>query len=178
MVYYGLKLFKETKMAEISRLWDIMDFEDKLDIKLLYKRPRVDYRISEYVFDYINKNVLEPNKLVLDGNYEICSSFTFYDNERFKYFDDTSFDTEDTKYSISKISNRTENGKKYKNISISCYSIELTENIKPKDYANIVYDMIGAFFVNKYKKITKQTMDNNKVGMDYGFIEKFKYRRK
>ena len=153
-------------MVEISRLWDILDFEDRLDIKLLYKRPRVDYRISEYVFDYIDKNILKTNKIMQAGNFKICLAFTFYDKKHFKYFDNTAFDTQDTKYSISRTSNR---------IGISCYSIGITEKIKPKDYANIVYDMIGAFLVENYKKITKETMDNNKDGMDYRFIEKFKF---
>jgi hypothetical protein len=171
----NLNFRRRQNMAEVSRLWDIMDFDYKLNIKLLYKRPRVDYRISEYIFDYINKNVLEPNKIMQDGNYDICLSFTFFDKDHFKYFDDLPFDTEDTKYSVSKISNRTENGIKYKDISISCYSIELTENIKPKEYASIVYDMIGSFLVSKYKKITKEIMNNNKKGIEYEFIEKFIY---
>jgi hypothetical protein len=162
-------------MVEISRLWDIMDFEDKLDMNLLYKRPRVDYRISKYVFDYINKNILEKNKIMQNENYDICLSFAFYDKNHFKYFDDIPFDTDNTKYSVSKISNRTANGIKYKEILICCYSTELTENIEPKEYANIVYDMIGAFLVSKYTKTTKEIMDENKTGMDYEFIEKYKF---
>ena len=58
---------------------------------------------------------------------------------------------------------------------IFCYSTELTEKITPKEYANIVYDMMGAFLTSKYKKITKETMDKNRKGMDYNLIESFKF---
>jgi hypothetical protein len=162
-------------MVEISRLWDILDFESKLDLKLLYKRPRVDYRISEYVFDFINKNILKPNKIMDTGNYSVCLSFCFYDTELLKCFDDTAYDTEDTKYSLTKISNRTENGIKYKDIMIVCYSIKLNENISPKEYADIVYEMAGAFLIGKYKKITKEIMDKYKNEMDNNYIESFRF---
>jgi hypothetical protein len=163
------------KMFEITRLWDIMDFEDKLDLNLLYKRPRIDYRISEYVFDYINKTILEPNKIMQTGNYEICLSFCFYDKEIYKYFDCTPYDTMDTKYSLDKVKNRTENGIKYKSIWIGCYSTKLTENIKPMEYAEIVYEMVGAFLINEFKKITKEKLDGNKNGMDKNIINGFKF---
>jgi len=163
-------------MAKILRLWDIMDDIDlKLDLNLLYKRPRVDYRISEYVFEYINKTILEPKKIMDTGNYEICLAFSFYDKNIYKYFDDNVYNTDDTKYSLTPISSMTKNGIKYKCIWIGCYSIKNNEKIVPKEYASISYDMIGAFLVNKFKKITKEIMDNNKNGMDMNFIEKFEF---
>jgi hypothetical protein len=96
------------------------------------------------------------------GNYSVCLSFCFYD-------------TEDTKYSLTKISNRTENGIKYKDIMIVCYSIKLNENITPKEYADIVYEMVGAFLIDKYKKITKEIIDKYKNEMDNNYIESFKF---
>jgi hypothetical protein len=161
-------------MFEVSRLWDILDFDNKLDIKLLYKRPRIDYRISEYIVDYINKTILEPNKIMQTGNYDICLSFAFYQAEYHRFHEYNIFDTENTKYSLH-LSNRTENGIKYKDIWIGCYSTDLTEDIKPKSYASIVYDMIGVFLTNKYKKITKEIMDNNRNGIDNNYIKNFKF---
>jgi hypothetical protein len=46
----------------------------------------------------------------------------------------------------------TENGIKYKVIQLFCRSTEITENIQPKEYAHIVYDMVGAFLTGQYKK--------------------------
>ncbi|MDR2771674.1 MAG: hypothetical protein LBB57_06520 [Clostridiales Family XIII bacterium] len=58
---------------------------------------------------------------------------------------------------------------------IFCYSTELTEEITPKEYANIVYDMMGAFLTSKYKKITGGKMDENRKGIDYDLIESFEF---
>jgi hypothetical protein len=162
------------KMIKIDRLWDISDFDLEPRLEILYKRPRIDYRISEYIFDYINKNILEPNKIMQTGNYSICLSFAFYHKNEQRYFEDNSYNTETAKYD-SETSNITEDGIKYKNIQLFCYSTEMDENIKPKEYANIVYDMIGIFLIRQYKKITKKIMDKNKTGMDYSYIEKYKY---
>jgi hypothetical protein len=161
-------------MIEISRVWDISDSDLEQRIEILYKRPRIDYRISEYVFDYINKNILEPNNVMQKGDYSISISLNIYYEGKQKYFDDSVYNTKNSKYN-SVIKNRTENGKKYKEIYLFCYSTEINENLKPKEYANFVYDLIGSFLVKEYKKITKEMMDKNKIGMNYKFIEKFRF---
>jgi hypothetical protein len=107
-------------------------------------------------------------------DYNICLSFAFYYKDEQKYFDDNPYNTENTKYSF-KLANVTENSVKNKIVQLFCVSTGINEKINPKDYANIVYDMIGAFLVKKYIKITKEVMDKNKTGMDYEIIEKYKY---
>jgi hypothetical protein len=52
------------KMFKITRLWDIDDFDLIPCLEILYKWPRIGYKISEHVFEYINKNTLEPNKII------------------------------------------------------------------------------------------------------------------
>jgi hypothetical protein len=108
------------------------------------------------------------------GNYHICLSLAFYIKEDHKFHDYNIYDTENTIYALH-LSTSTENGVKYKDIWIGCYSTELTENIRPKEYANIVFDMIGVYLTSKYKKISKEITDSYKNGMDYNFIESFNY---
>jgi hypothetical protein len=171
---YNGKIRRFDEMVKIDRLWNMDDSDLEPRIEILYKRPRIDYRISEYVFDYINKNILNSNKIMQTGDYSICLSLDIYYRDDQKYFEDSTYNTKTEKYD-SETSNITENGIKYKNIHLFCYSTQVNENLKPKEYANIVYDMIGAFLTKKYKKITKEIMDKNKSGMDYKIIEKFKY---
>jgi hypothetical protein len=162
-------------MIEINRLWDFSGFDLKPNLKVLFKRPRVDYRISEYVFDYINKNILIKNNIMQKGDYLICLSFKIFDKNIHKYFKNSPYNNlESTKYDSS-IKNRIINGEKYRDIHIICRSDKIDEKINPQEYANIVYDMIGVFLIEKYKKITKETMDTIKTGMDYDFIKKFKF---
>jgi hypothetical protein len=150
----------------------ISDDEDGL----LYKRPRINYKISEYVFDYINKKILEPANLMQTGYYIIYLCFYTYNKEDqfHNHHIQNIYDTENTIYYLTKPPSCGKRG-----INISCYSTELHENISPKEYANIVYDMIGAYLTNKYKnkyrKISKEIMDKNKNGMDYNYIESFNY---
>ncbi|MDR1452141.1 MAG: hypothetical protein LBI57_07430, partial [Helicobacteraceae bacterium] len=73
------------KMFKITRLWDIDDFDLTPCLEILYKRPRIDYKISEYVFEYINKNTLVPNKIMQTEDYNICLSFAFYYKDEQKY---------------------------------------------------------------------------------------------
>jgi hypothetical protein len=108
------------------------------------------------------------------GNYDVCLSFAFYYQNEQKYFEDNIYNTQNTKHSFH-LGTLTKNGLKFKTIWVGCYSTELNEKIEPNEYANIVYDMIGAFLVSKYKKITKEIMDKNKAGMDYELIKKYKY---
>jgi hypothetical protein len=161
-------------MYKISRLWDITGLDLKPDLKLLFKRPRIDYKVSEYVFDYINKNVLKPNRIMQTGNYWINFSFNIYNKKEHKFHEYNIYDTENTIYDLH-LSTSTEDDIKYKVIHLFCWSTEINENIKPKEYANIVYDMAGTFLVKQYKKTTKEIMENNKNGMDYEYIEKIKY---
>ena len=161
----------------VTRLWDITGLNLVPDFNLLYKRPRVDYRISEYIFAYINKNILEENKIMQTGNYDLSFSFNQYHKDDMKFHKDTTFCTENTKFDFH-LYNETEGGIKYKCILVFCWSTRITEKIEPKEYANIVYDMIGAFLTSKYKKITKELMDKNRNGIDYDFIQSYKFPAK
>jgi hypothetical protein len=68
-------------MVEIQRMWSISDEDLNERIEMLYKRPRVDYRISEYIYEYINKRILVPNKIMQTGDYLMILSFaTYYKN--------------------------------------------------------------------------------------------------
>ena len=158
----------------VTRLWDNSGPNLIPDVDLIYKRPRVDYRISEYVFEYINKNILEKYKIMQTVNYNISFSFSFYLKENMIFHKDTLFCTENTKFSFH-LYNETVEGIKYKAILIFCWSTRITEKIEPKEYSNIVYDMIGAFLTSKYKKISKEIMDKNKKGLDYNLIQGYKF---
>jgi hypothetical protein len=149
---------------------------------MLYKRPRIDYRVSEYVFEYIKKHILEPRKWEIYYR-PIDLSFVLLNNkdEQIDYCINSMsvFNSENTKYDHG-ITKYTGPAAGYRFLHLFCYSTEINENIKPKEYAHIVYDMIGAYLVrvysyNKRKNITKELMDNYKTGMDYTYIESFKY---
>ena len=164
-------------MIKITRWWNFNPYNLTFDMEILCKRPRVDYRISEYVFEYINKNILIPNNISLAENYNIFLAMDTYDIKRHRnYFLYVSpYNTNTTKY-CSLILSTTDSIK----IHIDCCSTELNENIKPIDYAYIIYDMYSDFFVKHYKKKIKgkklkDIIDEIKNRMDCKFITEFKY---
>jgi hypothetical protein len=164
-------------MVKIVRFW--ISERTEPDSKLLYKRPRIDFKISEYVFDHINKNILKPKNIMQTGDYEITLFFLIFNiwgYSGYKKHIQNIFDTENTIYDLEYGPNYSKSGAdNYRDIKIKIYSNEFHENITPKKYANIVYDGIGMFLTNKYKKINKEIMDKNKNGMDYNYIESFNY---
>jgi len=161
-------------MYKILRSWNINDYStlEKFN-ELLYKRPRVDYRISEYVFQFINENVLGKYNIIHNKNYQVELSFhnsEFYPqiSHKEKYL----FDFDDEKgYTYGAYDNINWD----KLIIIDCYSKLLNETIKPVEYANIVYDMIIAYLINKCKKITRESTHKNQKNMDYKIIENFTF---
>jgi hypothetical protein len=179
-------------MMEIDRIWnDTSGLGIEIPTyNIFINRPRVDYRISEYVCEYICKTVLKPNSPLITGGFILFLDFMPYDKdnpympiesnmhnaEPIKVYnlyntEDSVYNTEDTKFDPTK----TSWGKTF---SVRCYSTKFNETITPKEYANTVYDMFGAFLVNKYKRITKEVMDKNKMGMDYNYIESFEFPAK
>jgi len=102
-------------MIDIARHWHF----DHDNASLLSKRPRVDYRVSEYVINYIHKAIPQFDKVLVKGGYSISLSFNnlvstendieFYEHweegfferlEGFGYFTDWDYNTEDTYFNI------------------------------------------------------------------------------
>ncbi|MDR1402473.1 MAG: hypothetical protein LBJ60_02055 [Tannerellaceae bacterium] len=162
------------KMVKIIRWWPV-----NINFELLYKRPRVDYRISEYIFEYITQNIFIPYNINEIENYNVVLAFDTYDIKRHRYYFPykSPYNTDTTKYASMEI-NKENNGKKYFKIHIDCCSTELDENTKSIDYANIVYNMFGDYIVKHFKKTIKeikQIVDTTKKGMDYELIGSFEH---
>ncbi|MCL2527588.1 MAG: hypothetical protein FWE42_04135 [Defluviitaleaceae bacterium] len=171
-------------MINVERCW--CNYESKL--KAILKRPRVDYRISEYVVDCIYKTIPQLDKILAKNYYNITLSFhtggfikerddeknyalygmsTIERLEAFGHFTDWDYYTDDTEYWIY--------GKRSTLLDISCYSSRLNNTISPREYADITHNMVSVLLKHWYKRVTKEIMDENKNGMDYDYIESFGY---
>jgi hypothetical protein len=163
-------------MIVVLRFWDIHDYNEKEnDINILFKRPRVDYRISEYIFEHINEKILKKYKIMQNENYQI--ELSFYNkktikNESYDFNDIYDFREFDFFHHIRDLEN---NIKWHKLINIKCYSDKFNENIKPKEYAGIVYNMICAYLSKKYKRINKKLIIKTMSELDYKHIEEYAF---
>ena len=163
------------KVIDVHRSWHLGP-EDTLDY--LYKRPRIDYRVSEYVVDYIFKTIPQFDKILDKNYYRIAFSFSgrfsgivdqdeLDDMALFGYYTDVEYITDDISYCFFR--------KKSTFLHAMCDSIKLNENITPAEYADIVYDMVSILLRRWYKRLTKEFMDDNKNKMDYDYINSFEF---
>jgi hypothetical protein len=136
------------------------------DLNILLQRPRIDYRVSEYVFDYINKNILAPHKILQKGDFTIDLFLQpYYKEEKSAFSHIYDYDTETTKYN-----SRIEK----KEITLFCDSIEMNQNLTPKMYASLVYDAMASFLIEAWKE-RKRNIEKIPFGSDYHKIKRYVY---
>lgn len=145
-----------------------------LDYKSLLTRPRVSYKVSEYVFDFINENLLKPNKVLQSDKYiyEFTFSFSFsIPNRKFPY---TSPYATKTRLFFSQQGFRTfEKIEKWATMSVVADDID--ETIMPYEYATVIFKMFADFLLTNYKKFDKATFDELLLKMDKTYIESFPF---
>lgn len=157
------------RKISISRFWSQEDEEDEIwKPEILFKRPRIDYRISEYVWNFIEINLLVPKKVFQKNSLTLTLYLTPI-NIKHKFFYGTVYDTETQKFYPSI------RGNKLKSISIFCNYNGFTETMKPTEYANIIFDMYCSMLVENFKKITKEECDELKTKMDFNIVNSFQF---
>ncbi|MFC7348322.1 hypothetical protein ACFQO9_16505 [Chryseobacterium zhengzhouense] len=157
----------------IKRFWSNDDDEGIPRSSILLKRPRVDGKIADYIFDFIWKNVLTPKKIMQKGNYEFTLYFDVI-RKTHKFFYNSIYNTDNIKFHPA-FRDRKLNGQITKEVSIFGYSDRFNELITPTEYANLVYDMFGSYLVENFKKLSKKELEDNKQKMDYDAINKFPF---
>ena len=137
-------------------------------------RPRVSYRISESVFDFIDQEILKPNKVLQSEKYlyEFTLSFSFQIPTRQINYG-SPYITETRKYSTHKGFTTFEKTTKKAFLSVNASDID--QNILPDDYARIVYIMFADYLLRNYKKLKKQTFDNLIDKLDFKKINSYKH---
>jgi len=167
---------EKVNMFKIYRVWELYDYKnEKIDLNILYKRPRVDYRISEYVIEYINKTILKQFNIMQNENYQF--ELLFFNKDTVKCDSNSAsdiyeFDDEiDFVYTVKD----EKNIKWHKLIRIKCFSDKLNEDIEPNEYANIVYNMICAYLIKNNKNINENFIKEKLKEMVYKTIEEYKF---
>jgi hypothetical protein len=145
---------------EVNRIVSIED---------LLKRPRVSSKISEYVLDFIDREILKPNRILQSDKYlfSFTLSFSFQIPTR-KINYNSPYITDNRKFSTHK--GFTTFDKTTKKAFLDVSAIDINENILPSEYAKIVYTMFADFLIRNYKKLKKETFDNLIEKMDFDDI--------
>ena len=77
-------------MVKIHRIWfntERMDREDHYKITL-FSRPRVSIHVDEYIWSFIEENIVKPHKLMRSEKHEYLLDIAFgqFDPAKHRYF--------------------------------------------------------------------------------------------
>ncbi|MBS1600710.1 MAG: hypothetical protein JST75_20980 [Bacteroidetes bacterium] len=142
-------------------------------IEDLLKRPRVSYRISEYVLNFIDKEILKPAKILQSDKYvyEFTLSFSFGIPKPNKILYKSPYATDKRLFIPHKGFTTFE--KTTKKIHLTFIGDDIGPGIAPTEYADIVYTMLTDYLLYNYKKLKKETFDNKKGLLDEKKINSF-----
>ena len=187
-------------MVKIHRIWfntERMDREDHYTITL-FSRPRVSIHVDEYIWSFIEENIVKPHKLMRSEKhgYLLDISFDQFDPAKHRYFPLSSYNgllregvemdsanrsyfREDfaggkdrtTWFSPNKI--WTNCGDKVLNVDIKAANV--SENITPREYADLLFDGIGAALVFNFKRLKREEFDGLKPKIDWSIVESFPF---
>ena len=144
------------------------------DYKSLLTRPRVSYRISEYVFDFINQHLLKPNRLLQSEKYIYVFTFSFAFSIPSRKFPYTSPFSTATRLFFPQNGFRTVQ-KMERWATLGVVADDIDETITPYEYANVVFNMFADFLLYNYKKLDKTHFEQLRQKLDRKYIESFPF---
>ena len=160
-------------MVEINRVW--LNVDTDTNKITLFDRPRVSIRVDEYIWSLIEEHIVKPHKLMLSEKhrYLLKISFHRFDPVRHRYYplspyngplregvksdsangwypreDFADAEERTTWFSPDKI--WTNCGNKVLDVNIDAANV--SESITPREYADLLFDGIGAALVFNFKK--------------------------
>ena len=157
-------------MVKIYRIWfntERMDREDHYKITL-FSRPRVSIHVDEYIWSFIEENIVKPHKLMRSEKHgvEMDSANRSYFREDFAGGKDRT-----TWFSPNKI--WTNCGDKVLNVDIKAANV--SENITPREYTDLLFDGIGSALVFNFKRLKREEFDGLKPKIDWSIVESFPF---
>ena len=141
----------------------------------LLQRPRVSYKVSEYVVEFINKNILEPKRIMQSSSYlyMIALSFSFGIPKDHKIKYRSPYST-DTRLYVPHKGYWTHN-KYIKRLHLTVICDDINQETEPQEYAIVVYNMFADYLLFNFKSLKKEMFDNAIKLLDFGFITSFRF---
>ena len=152
----------------IERSWGI-------NHKSLLTRPRISHKVSEYVFEFLNENLLKPNKVLQSDKYVYVFTLSFSSsipkNRKFPFPYTSPFATETRLFFGQQGFRTVEKIEKWATLSVLADDID--QSITPYEYASVVFKMFADFFLSNYKKFDKEMFDSLIEKLDKNYIKSF-----
>ena len=183
-------------MVEINRVW--LNVDTDTNKITLFSRPRVSIRVDEYIWSLIEEHIVKPHKLMRSEKhgYLLKISFNRFNPVRHRYYPLSSYngtlregvkpdsangwypredfaDAEEraTWFSPDKI--WTNCGNKVLDVNVDAANV--SESIAPREYADLLFDGIGAALVFNFKRLKREELDGLKPKIDWSMVESFPF---
>ncbi|MDA3616349.1 hypothetical protein [Polluticaenibacter yanchengensis] len=154
----------------IKRSWGV-------NYKNLVTRPRISHKVSEYVFDFVNENLLKPNNLLQSDKYVHVFTLSFSSsipkNRKIPFPYISPFATKTRLFFGQKGFEIFEKTEKWATLSVLAHDID--QSIVPYEYATVVFNMFADFLLSNYKKLDKEDFDKLIIKLDKDHIEGFPF---
>ena len=169
-------------MVKIHRIWfntERMDREDHYKITL-FSRPRVSIHVDEYIWSFIEENIVKPHKLMRSEKHEYLLDIAFgqFDPAKHRYFPLSSYNgllREGVEMDSANRSYFREDFAGGKVLNVDVKAANVSENITPREYADLLFDGIGAALVFNFKRLKREEFDGLKPKIDWGIVESFPF---
>lgn len=183
-------------MVKINRVW--LNVDTDTNRITLFGRPRVSIRVDEYIWSLIEEHIVKPHKLMCSEKYGyiLKISFDLFNPARHQYYPFSPYngllregimpdsangwylredfaEAEDrtTWFCPDKI--WTSCGNKVLDVNID--ALNVSEDITPKEYADLLFDGIGAALVFNFKRLKRKEFDVLKSKIDWDIVESFPF---
>ena len=183
-------------MVEINRVW--LNVDTDTNKITLFSRPRVSIRVEEYIWSLIEEHIVKPHKLMRSEKHKYLLKIAFgrFDSVRHRYYplspyngplregvksdsangwypreDFADAEERTTWFSPDKI--WTNCGNKVLDVNIDAANV--SESITPREYADLLFDGIGAALVFNFKRLKREEFDGLKPKIDWSMVESFPF---
>ena len=142
---------------------------NKITIDTLYdkedyfKRPKVSYKIREYIEEFFLKEVLNEKKIIVNNKVDTLLQMSFFIDAN-----------EDYIISLPPSTYKNENIKAYPIMISYSNRIENAKNINI-EFAMILYEAVTEFLVTHFKKVSREEMEGLKVKLDLDYLSTIIY---
>ena len=183
-------------MVEINRVWLNVDTDNNKIT--LFDRPRVSIRVDEYIWSLIEEHIVKPHKLMRSEKhkYLLKISFDRFDPVRHRYYplspyngtlrEGVKLDSANGWYPREDFANAEERttwfspdkiwtncGNKVLDVNVDAANV--SESITPREYADLLFDGIGAALVFNFKRLKREEFDGLKPKINWSVVERFPF---
>ena len=164
-------------MVEINRVW--LNVDTDTNKITLFSRPRVSIHVDEYIWSLIEEHIVKPHKLMRSEKHKYLLKIAFgrFNSVRHRYYPLSPYngplregvkpdsangwypregfaDSEErtTWFSPDKI--WTNCGNKVLDVNVDAANV--SESITPREYADLLFDGIGAALIFNFKRLKRE----------------------